>query len=240
MNNTPGGANAATDEVGRGRFIVYEGIDGSGTTTQAALLANYLRKKGLRVYETAEPTRGPFGSVIRQVLEGRLGLEEHALAAAFAADRYDHLYSADRGILAQLRAGTWVVCDRYVLSSVAYQAASGLPSEWIHQLNRYVVPPDLTVFIDTPVDESLARISSRSSFSDRYERKPVLSSAVIRYRESTHSAELAGRLVVVNGSGPMDPVFERSLDLITKSLALEVPPAGVRPNEGTEIQATAQ
>ena len=116
-----------------GKFVVYEGIDGSGTTTQAARLASYLRGRGVPVCETSEPTRGPFGAVIRQALEGRLEVDERALAVAFAADRYDHLFSTDRGIVDRLKAGTWVICDRYVLSSLVYQTANGMTAEWIQR-----------------------------------------------------------------------------------------------------------
>jgi dTMP kinase len=202
----------------RGKFVVYEGIDGSGTTTQASRLANHLRAQGVPVCETSEPTRGPFGAVIRQALEGRLEVDERALAVAFAADRYDHLFSTDRGIVARLNAGTWVVCDRYVLSSLVYQAANGMTAEWVQSINRYAVPADLTIFIDTPVDECLSRLSARGSIPDRYEREEMLLAVLERYRRATSTSDAESPLVVVDGKGSVDDVLDATLELVRNHL----------------------
>jgi dTMP kinase len=198
----------------RGNFIVYEGIDGSGTTTQASRLASYLRGRGVAVCETSEPTRGPFGAVIRQALEGRLEVDERALAVAFAADRYDHLFSTDRGVVDRLNAGTWVICDRYVLSSLVYQTANGMTAEWVQSINRYAIPADLTIFIDTPVDECLTRLSARGSLPDRYEREETLRAVLERYRRATSEPDPESPLVVVDGEGSVDEVFERTQELV--------------------------
>jgi dTMP kinase len=206
----------------RGKFVVYEGIDGSGTTTQASRLAAYLRGQGVPVCETSEPTRGPFGAVIRQALEGRLEVDERALAVAFAADRYDHLFSTDRGIVDRLSSGTWVVCDRYVLSSVVYQAANGMSAEWIQSLNKYAVPADLTIFIDTPVDECLSRLSARGSIPDRYEREEMLTAVRDRYRRATSEPDPGGPLVVVDGAGSVDEVLAATLEMLRDHLNVAV------------------
>lgn len=206
----------------RGKFVVYEGIDGSGTTTQASTLAAYLRGQGVAVCETSEPTRGPFGAVIRQALEGRLEVDERALAVAFAADRYDHLFSTDRGIVDRLNAGTWVICDRYVMSSVVYQAANGLTADWIQSINRFAIPADLTIFIDTPVEECLARLAARGSIPDRYEREEMLRAVLDRYRRATAKPEPDSPLVVVDGKGSVDEVFDATMKLAKDHLSLAV------------------
>jgi dTMP kinase len=202
----------------RGKFVVYEGIDGSGTTTQASRLATYLREQGVPVCETSEPTRGPFGAVIRQALEGRLEVDERALAVAFAADRYDHLFSTDRGIVDRLSAGTWVVCDRYVLSSVVYQSANGMAAEWVQSINRYAIPPDLTIFIDTPVDECLSRLAARGSLPDRYEREEMLLAVRERYLRASSESPL----VTVEGKGSVDEVFDATLEKLRDHLNVAV------------------
>jgi dTMP kinase len=206
----------------RGKFVVYEGIDGSGTTTQASRLANHLRGRGVPVCETSEPTRGPFGAVIRQALEGRLEVDERALAVAFAADRYDHLFGTHRGVVDRLDAGTWVICDRYVLSSLVYQTANGLTAEWIESLNRYAIPADLTIFVDTPVEECLARLAARGSIPDRYEREEMLRAVLERYRQATAEPDPESPLVVVDGKGSVDEVFDATVKLAKDHLSLPV------------------
>ena len=206
----------------RGKFVVYEGIDGSGTTTQAARLAGYLRGQGVPVCETSEPTRGPFGAVIRQALEGRLDVDERALAVAFAADRYDHLFSTDRGIVDRLNAGTWVICDRYVLSSLVYQTANGMTAEWIQSLNRYAIPADVTIFVDTPVDECLTRLGARGSIPDRYERKEMLLAVLERYRRATSEPDPASPVATVDGQGSVEDVFDATLELLRGHLNVAV------------------
>src|SRR4051794_39709628 len=110
-----------------GRFIVIEGLDGAGTTTQTERLATRLREEGHRVLTTREPSDGPVGMLLRQALTGRLTLPgahaplaDETLALLFAADRTDHLASRVEPALGR---GEVVLCDRYVLSSLAYQGA---------------------------------------------------------------------------------------------------------------------
>src|SRR5437667_268896 len=110
-----------------GRFIVLEGIDGAGTTTQADAIAAALRKKGRQVFVTREPSDLAIGKQIRAALVGKAAFPSDALALLFAADRLDHL---EREVQPALRAGTDVICDRYVLSSMAYQG-SMLPADWV-------------------------------------------------------------------------------------------------------------
>src|SRR5262245_11899957 len=110
-------------------FIVIEGIDGAGTTTQTARLADALRARNVRVHATREPSDGPVGMLLRQILTGRIvtpgevsSLRSAKLALLFAADRLDHL---EAEILPRLSAGECVVSDRYDHSTVAYQSVSG-------------------------------------------------------------------------------------------------------------------
>lgn len=118
-----------------GHFIVLEGIDGAGTSTQAAMLGTWFRDRGLPVHVTGQPTDGPIGSMIRQVLTHRLvvpgitgprALGWASMALLFAADRLDHL---DACIEPNLMDGVTVVCDRYDLSSIIYQSAIGSGTE---------------------------------------------------------------------------------------------------------------
>jgi len=150
----------------KNRFIVLEGIDGSGTTTQMHLLADALTARSISCATTAEPTDGPIGRTIRAILRGELAVDPTTVAWLFAADRNEHLYGAD-GILSKLAKGDIVISDRYVLSSLAYQGTTcgmRLPI----QLNRHFPAPGLTILFDIDPRVSLERIASRNSI-DIYE-----------------------------------------------------------------------
>jgi dTMP kinase len=156
----------------RGLFLVLEGLDGAGTTTQADRLAAGLGARGRRVHLTAEPSRGPVGAQIRQVLSGRLrgpggaGVDEGAMALLFAADRLDHWASE---IEPRLAAGIDVVSDRYVLSSLAYQAVTTGDPAWVAAVNARAPSPDLTLFLRVRPAVALRRRFAASADREIYE-----------------------------------------------------------------------
>ena len=155
----------------RGKFIVFEGIDGSGKSTQIKLLANYLREKGVSVYTTCEPTDGPIGSVLHQCMTGRIPSDEKTIAALFVADRLDHLNNPVNGILSKIEAGITVLSDRYYLSSYAYNGAH-VSLDWVIQANAMcaeLLRPDINIYIDIDPQVSLGRVSRRGS-TERYEK----------------------------------------------------------------------
>ncbi|MDQ6740692.1 MAG: dTMP kinase, partial [Actinomycetota bacterium] len=167
----------------RGLFIVLEGPDGAGISTQAALLRSALVRQGLKAVETKEPTIGPIGAVIRQALSHRLvyppdqPVDDDVLALLLAADRLDHI-RAD--ILPRLEAGTHVVCDRYRLSSYAYQGAT-LGQEWVRAINSRSITPDLTFFLDVPPEVSITRIEHRGQYVELYETEERLRPVYANY-----------------------------------------------------------
>lgn len=193
----------------RGLFIVLEGLDGSGTTTQAGRLAAWLRAAGQAVEETCEPSTGPVGGPIRTVLDGRLSVVPAALALMFAADRVDHLHQPD-GIVETLRRGVSVVSDRYVLSSLAYQSAQGLPTDWLSQINAAAVVPDVTVYIEATVDTCLRRIGARSGRTELFHERAQLEKVDSSYRQllayGGHAGGPVGALLGVNGEADPDSV----------------------------------
>ena len=153
-----------------GRFIVLEGIDGSGTTTQAARLAASLRAAGHAVVSTREPSDGPLGVVLRQALTRRLvGLSDQALALLFAADRLDHLASVVEPALAE---GKVVVSDRYVLSSLAYQGMR-LPLSWVETLNAAARPADLTLYLEVDPRTAARRRQGRGGAAELFDADEV-------------------------------------------------------------------
>jgi dTMP kinase len=163
----------------KARFIVLEGTDGSGTTTQVERLGEWLRLAGHSVHTTREPTAGPVGRFLRSALRSELVDEDRApvtldwasMALLFAADRMDH---GTRQIIPALERGEIVVSDRYDLSSLLYQSltspqgGSALP--WLRSINSQVIRPDLTIVLDLPDQVAAARRAARGGEPELYER----------------------------------------------------------------------
>jgi dTMP kinase len=150
----------------RGAFIVIEGLDGSGKTTQAKLLAARLSRSHQAVY-TAEPSQGRIGTYIRgSCLYGEKRLPTPVEALLFAADRIEHVENEIKPAVAE---GKLVVCDRYVYSSLAYQGSADLSIPWIAEVNRYALKPDFAVFIDVSPEKVLQRLNRRKSVMETVE-----------------------------------------------------------------------
>ena len=187
-----------------GRFLVLEGLDGAGTTTQAARLADQLRSQGWGVVETCEPTDGPVGRLIRATLRRDEGAPAVAtLPWMFAADRADHLA---RVVEPALAADRWVVSDRYLPSSLAYQSPDG-DLALVDSLNRWFRVPDLTIFLDVPVEDCLARIAARGGVRDIFENRAQLERIAARYEAvREHLIRRGDPVAVVDGTPAADVV----------------------------------
>lgn len=194
-----------------GRFIVFEGLDGAGTTTQANLLAQRLRQQGRTVFLAHQPSDGPVGLLIRQILAGRaatpqadgkLGVvDERVMALLFAADRLHHLNAQ---IEPRLARGEEVILDRYTLSSLAYQGAS-ISHEFIHAANRFARPPDLTLFLYVPASVALERVRLRGARPERYETAQQLQ---MIEREYDRLVGTLSSVVSIDGTRPIADVAE--------------------------------
>jgi dTMP kinase len=194
--------------MAKGRFVVFEGLDGAGTTTQLGLLREWLTDRGVSVDVTKEPSPGPIGSVLRQAVDGDIVIDPVSLALAFAADRADHLRHPATGISAALEAGRWVLSDRYVISSLAYQSGQGVELEWLRTINAFAVPADLTIFIDTPPEECLRRIERRG-VAGMFHDAGHLQRTLAGYRSAlTAGSAFTGQLLEVDGLGPPEIVFQ--------------------------------
>jgi dTMP kinase len=205
----------------RGLFIVLEGPDGAGISTQTPLLRDALAARGLRAFATKEPTAGPIGSVIRQALSHRLvyppskPIGDEVMALLYAADRLDHV-SAD--ILPRLEAGIHVVCDRYRLSSYAYQGLTA-GQDWVRALNSRALSPDLTIFLDVPPEVSQSRIASRGGYVELYETDERLRPIYANYLSLIDELERAGeRIVKVDATGTVEAVSAAILAEVLKIL----------------------
>ena len=204
---------------GAGKFVVLEGIDGSGTTTQTARFAARVRALGHSVRMTREPSDGPVGTLVRQVLGGRVVIPGGGapgwatMALLFAADRMDHV---ECDIVPVLADGGVVVSDRYDASSLAYQSISSGGEarealEWIRTLNRYVLRPDLTVVLDVPPDVAAERRQHRGEAAQIYEQNEVQRALSAFYRDLARHMP-SDVVVVLDGTGTVEEVHERVWD----------------------------
>jgi dTMP kinase len=215
--------------VKRGRFIVLEGIDGAGTTTMAEVLRKWLEDRGIKAVITREPTDGPIGALIRNALKGRIrasGLAgggevpKETIALLFAADRVDHIASE---ILPALRKGVWVISDRYVDSSVAYQGTL-IDSAWVREINRYATSPDLTVFLDVDVKAALSRITRSRVGKDLFEKKALLDRVAAAYRE--HYSSPSRAVAVIDANRSITQVAKALTALVAQRFQMHSPSSG--------------
>lgn len=163
------------------KFIVLEGLDGAGTTTQLRLLEDRARMLGVKAFFTWEPSSGPVGLLIRQILAKERKVHPCTLARLFAADRYDHLYHGNEAITSRLARGEYVFCDRYIFSSLAYQSLDCCFEE-VFELNRFPLPKHL-FFLDVPETECLKRTRSRGK-EELFEAEVIQTSIMKNYNRA--------------------------------------------------------
>ncbi len=196
----------------RGRFIVFEGIDGSGKSTQARLAAEYLTFIGKKVHLTREPTNRPIGKLIREALSGQFEVSEATMASMFLADRIDHIQNQEEGIIMLLNDGFDVISDRYFWSSFAYHSLS-LDMDWvigIHEKVLEICPPDLTIYLDLKVNASLERIGTRNEQQEIFENKEVLTKVYDNYARAFDKFSDRFNIAKVNA--------EQSIEAIQKAI----------------------
>ena len=185
-----------------GKFIVIEGIDGAGTTTQAKLLSEWIASRGRKCLLTSEPSQGPVGVLLRQILSGSVRTPDNdVIALLFAADRIDHL---DNQVLPALKTGSYVVSDRYYHSSLTYQSLQG-DLEWIRELNSRAREPDVTYILDLPADLATQRRRRERNSEELYEKDATQQKLEEAYHRlpSILKEEI---IILVNGSKDIDAV----------------------------------
>lgn len=191
-----------------GGFVVFEGLDGSGKTTQMARIQKRLTRAGIHTVTTCEPTDGPVGSLIRQMLAGRIAIDPRTLAALFAADRTDHLVNPETGVEALVKKGKTVLCDRYYFSSYAYHARD-MDLAWIitlNAVNAQILKPDLTLFIDVVPETCLERIKAGRNRLDMFEKIDILTQVRDNYFVAFERLRDQETVVVVDGNASEDAV----------------------------------
>ncbi len=177
-------------------FIVIEGLDGAGTTTQLKILSKKLAEMGKNVFSTFEPTDGEIGRLIRRVLRHEVEIDKKSLAILYSADRNEHVFGKN-GILEKLEEGQTVISDRYFYSSYAYQLLDA-DYDFIRNLNDYP-SPEYLIFIDPPVDTCLERIIKRADEAELFEKKELLIKVRKNYQKCFERMDKKTKLIHIEG-----------------------------------------
>ena len=203
-------------KVNRGNFIAFEGIDGSGKSTQIELLKNRLNKEGIYCYTTMEPTNSPIGSLIHQIMTGRVKTDNRVIAGLFVADRLDHLLNEVDGIVSKINEGTNVITDRYYFSSYAYHSVD-MPMEWVIKANEQssaILRPTITIFIDVNPDTAVERIAKNRFHQELFEKKSRLVKVRENYLKAFELLKKDENWVIIDGNQSKDKIAEAVWDTV--------------------------
>ena len=206
--------------MNKGKFIVFEGLDGSGKSTQIRMLSKHLHDLKLDVYETAEPTKGHIGTLIRRMLSGELQSDQRILACLFAADRTDHLINQNNGIENKINSGALVLCDRYYFSSYAYHARD-MDMEWLISLNlpnAELMRPDLTIFIDVAPEKCFDRIQSSRHAVEIFEQLHILKQVRENYFKAFDILKDQEEIIIIDGNENVENVSRNILQKLENLL----------------------
>lgn len=184
--------------IEKGKLIVFEGLDGAGTTTQMHILKDKLENRNIKVFMTHEPTDNPIGRVVRAALQKKFRTTSRALALLYASDRDDHLFNSEYGIEKNLEEGTTVICDRYFYSSIAYQGVD-LSCDFIAGINAPFPHADYIIFVDTPVEDCMERIEKRGEEKELFEREDYLRKVRENYLKEFSSLPEGVNLITIDG-----------------------------------------
>lgn len=187
----------------RGKFIVFEGLDGSGTSTQAELLFRYLKKQGKKVYLTSEPTHSFIGGLIASQLSGHWQSSTQCLQLLFTADRTYHL---EKEITPLLKKGVIVICTRYILSTLAYGNLGVKDEKWLKEINKNFIWPDLTFLINVSPKICVERIKKERFHEELFEKEDKLRKVLKNYLKFAKDFK---NVYIIDGKKPIKQVFER-------------------------------
>jgi len=196
--------------MNKAKFIVFEGIDGSGKSTISNLLFEKLRSEKIDIYKTFEPTDSPIGSVIKNILNKRILSDDKTIGALFLADRLDHIQNPVSGMLQYLEQGKHVISDRYYYSSYAYHVPM-LDMDWVIAANKVcadLLRPDIVFFIDISAKESMKRLSASRAFLDLFETEEKMDQVIINYKKAIQKEGRKDNVVIIDGQRSVEEIFE--------------------------------
>ncbi len=204
----------------KGKFIVFEGIDGSGKSTQMKILSERLKTREIKTRLTLEPTYGLAGEVLHNILSGKIKADPKVTAALFVADRLDHITNEKDGVLKSLEAGETVLCDRYYFSSYAYQSTE-VPAEWVVEANRLcaeTLKPDVTIFIDISPDTAMERIVENRETVEIYENKEKLTRVREAYFAAFERMKNFETVKIINGERAVEEIADEIESFVVENI----------------------
>jgi len=212
----------------KGLFIVLEGIDGAGTSTQASLLQAYFNTKNQPAVLSPEPSNGPIGKLLREFLQGKIKGDrplfnnsykfDQQMAYLFAADRYYHLYNDVDGVFKLTNEGVNVISTRYYFSSLAYNCNHKKDNEFVMSLNQKFPQPDLVIYLDIPVTIGVTRISDRPEL-EIYENEVKL--AQVRTNFQQIFARYSGNFLQVDATEKKEVIHGKIVQRL-ETLSIEI------------------
>lgn len=199
----------------KGKFIVFEGLDGSGQSTQVKLLEDYLKNKGLKVHLTAEPTNNIVGGLIRGLLTKQWKLSNAGMQLLYCADRAHHLESE---IYPAMEKGNNVISSRYFFSTMAFGSLDPNNNiEWLKTLNEKFPQPDITFFLRVPAKKCIERIEGSRFRKEFFEKEEKLSKVLQAYDQISKDEDFKN-FYVIDGDQSIDKVHREIKKIIDKYL----------------------
>jgi len=201
-------------------FIAFEGIDGSGKSTQVKLLKEKLEAAGHKVYTTCEPTDAPPGKMIRDIFNHRIDGDHRTIAALFVADRLHHILNKTDGMLKMLEDGYTVITDRYYFSSYAYQSPH-INQDWVIQANSLaagLLRPDVNIYIDITPEISIERLNKGRTSIELYETLDNLRLVRDKYLELIDLLKNEEKVFVANGDQSPESIANKVWEHISAML----------------------
>jgi dTMP kinase len=189
-------------------FIAFEGIDGSGKSTQVRLLSDRLMQAGHDIYTTFEPTDSMIGTMIRDIFNHRAEADHRTIAGLFVADRLDHLLNKKNGVLKKLEEGITVITDRYYFSSYAYHGAH-MPMNWVIEANSLsagLLRPQLNIYIDITPEIAMERLSKGRTSKELFETMENLIVVRKKYFEAIELLRPVERIFLTDGNRPAEEI----------------------------------
>ena len=198
-------------------FIVLEGIDSCGKSTQAELLKNYFIERGDRALISPEPSNGVIGNLIRSTLKKRVFFThdlqkfDEQMAYLFAADRHDHLYNDIDGVFKLIERGFQVIVPRYYFSSLAYNSSTPEQFAFVSKLNEKFPNPDLLIYLDIPIETSIDRLQKRS-LKEIYENEAKLTQVKEKYQQIL--AQYLDLSLIIDGTKNQHTIHQEIINFV--------------------------
>ncbi|MBN2617058.1 MAG: dTMP kinase [Spirochaetales bacterium] len=194
-------------------FIVLEGLDGSGTTTQLKKIEEKLSEMGKTVFSTCEPTKNEIGKLIRSVLQKKIVMDPVTVSRLFVADRNEHIYGIN-GIKERTKRGEIVVSDRYLFSSLAYQSPQ-CGFDFVKIINSDFPLPEYLFFISTPVKECQERIHKRGDEKELFDDADYQQKVDDNYRKAIELYKNSGvKIFIIDGLKSIENITNEIIDII--------------------------